>query len=97
MGERKRGRPPGWLKPDACRTVGLSAKERRRGASRQTSVLLAKIAFLLITIAGIWIVFAETLNSQWRWIVAGLLLAVAGLLLIVATHRGQFGSSEDLG
>jgi hypothetical protein len=60
--------------------------------SQQTSVLLAEIAFLLIMIAGIWLVFAETLRSEWRWIVVGVLFAVAGLLLIVATHLGQFGN-----
>ena len=43
-------------------------------------------------IAGIWLVFAETLRSEWRWIVVGVLFAVAGLLLIVATHLGQFGN-----
>jgi hypothetical protein len=50
--------------------------------SSQTSVLLAKVAFLLIMIAGIWLVFAETLHSGWRVIVVGILLAIAGLLLM---------------
>ena len=65
--------------------------------SHQTSVLLAKVAFLLIMIAGIWLVAAETLRSEWRWIVVGVLFAIAGLLLIVATHWGQFGSGNDPG
>jgi hypothetical protein len=57
------------------------------------SVLLAEVAFLLIMIAGIWLVFAETLQSGWRVIVVGILLAIAGLLLIIATHWGQFGQA----
>jgi hypothetical protein len=70
--------------------------------SHQTSVVLAEVAFLLIMIAGVWLVFAETLHSGWRWIVVGVLLAVAGLLLIVASHAGPlFGqpdrSGEDRG
>jgi hypothetical protein len=63
--------------------------------SRPTSILLAEVAFLLVMIAGIWLVFAETLHSGWRVIVVGILLAAAGLLLIVATHLGSFGSSSS--
>ena len=64
----------------------------------RTSVTLAEVAFLLITIAGIWLVFAEKLNSQWRFYVSGVLLAVAGALLIVATRWGHlFGSRDDPG
>jgi hypothetical protein len=63
--------------------------------SDQTSVRLAEVGFLLILIAGVWMVFAE-IPSMRRWhtfrmIVAGVLLAVSGVLLIVATHWGQFG------
>jgi hypothetical protein len=63
--------------------------------SRQTSVRLAEVGFLLIVIAGVWLVAAETLNPE-RWrrfrtAAAGLLLAVAGVLLIVTTHWGQLG------
>jgi hypothetical protein len=65
--------------------------------SSETSVLLAKVAFLLIMIAGVWLVFAETLHSGWRVIVVGVLLAIAGILLIVATHWGQFGKSTHSG
>ena len=63
--------------------------------SRQTSVRVGEIGFLLILIAGVWLVAAETLQpGKWRrfrTIVSGALLAVAGLLLIVATHWGRFG------
>jgi hypothetical protein len=64
--------------------------------SRHTGLRLAEVGFLLILIAGVWLAAAETLNAQ-RWhktrtIVAGVLLAVAGALLIVAVHWGQFGS-----
>jgi hypothetical protein len=63
--------------------------------SRQTSVRLAEFGFLLILIGGVWLAAAEILQPE-RWrvirtIVAGGCLAVAGLLLIVATHWGQFG------
>jgi hypothetical protein len=63
--------------------------------SRQTSVRLAEVGFLLIVIAGVWIVFAEIpAMRKWhtfRMIVAGVLLAVSGVLLIIASHYGQFG------
>jgi drug/metabolite transporter superfamily protein YnfA len=63
--------------------------------SHHTGGRIAEVGFLLILIAGVWLVFAETLNPE-RWrrfrtIVAGALLAVSGLLLIVATHWGKFG------
>ena len=61
--------------------------------SHTTSVTIAEVAFLLFLIAGIWIVFAWLVDVQ-RWItfrmvVAGTLIAVAGLLLIIATHWGH--------
>jgi hypothetical protein len=62
--------------------------------SHQTSVRLAEVAFLLILIAGVWLVAAELMSLQWhkmRIVVAGAALAVAGLLLIIATHWGSFG------
>jgi hypothetical protein len=62
--------------------------------SHQTGIRLAEVGFLLILIAGVWLAAAEILNPEkWgriRRIVAGVLLAIAGLLLIVATHWGQF-------
>jgi hypothetical protein len=65
--------------------------------SHHSGLRIAEVGFLLILIAGVWLVSAETrtLNPE-RWrrfrtIVAGILLAIAGILLIVATHWGRFG------
>jgi hypothetical protein len=62
--------------------------------SSSTGLKLAEIGFLLILIAGIWLVAAEIPALRFqrtRIIVAGVALAAAGLLLIVATHWGHFG------
>ena len=62
--------------------------------THHTSIRLAEVGFLLVLIAGVWIVAAEVPQlklSRTRMIVAGVLLAVAGLLLIVAIHWGTFG------
>jgi len=59
-----------------------------------TGVRLAEIGFLLILFAGIWLVAAQTPKFKFgtaRTIVAGVALALAGLLLIIATHWGHFG------
>ena len=64
-----------------------------------TGVKLAEFGFLLLVIAGVWLVAAEipALRLQRaRRIVAGTTLAVAGVLLIVATHWGHFGSRLQL-
>jgi hypothetical protein len=62
--------------------------------SHSEGVRLAEVGFLLILIAGVWLAATEILNSEkydrGRTIVAGVLLAVAGLLLIIATHWGRF-------
>jgi hypothetical protein len=63
--------------------------------SRQTSIRLAEVGFLLILISGVWLAASVVLQPE-RWgklrtIVSGTLLAGAGLLLIVATHWGRFG------
>jgi hypothetical protein len=69
--------------------------------SHDTSVTVAEVAFLLLLIAGIWISVAWLLENQpdsrfsgrrFRMIVAGVLIAVAGLLLIIATYWGQLFS-----
>ena len=63
--------------------------------TRHTGIRLAEVGFLLILIAGVWLVFAEILDpAKWgkfRTIVSGVLLAIAGLLLTIATHWGHFG------
>lgn len=59
-----------------------------------TGTRLAEVGFLLIVIAGVWLVAAEVLGDKWqrfRTAVAGAALAVAGVLLIIATHSGHFG------
>jgi hypothetical protein len=62
--------------------------------SCQTSVTVAEVGFLLILFAGVWIVAAEIPRfgiRTARWIVSGIALAIAGVLLISATRGGQFG------
>ena len=62
-----------------------------------TGVTLAEVGFLLILIAGVWLVASELAvlgAAKWhkfRILVAGSCLAAAGILLIVATHWGSFG------
>jgi hypothetical protein len=60
----------------------------------QTGRRIAEVGFLLIGFAGVWLVVAEipTLRlGRVRMIVAGVALAAAGLLLIIATHSGHYG------
>ncbi|MEA2299174.1 MAG: hypothetical protein QOF77_2110 [Solirubrobacteraceae bacterium] len=62
--------------------------------THQTGRRLAEIGFLLILIAGIWLAAAQIPRlklGRARTIVAGIALAIAGLLLIIATRWGQFG------
>jgi hypothetical protein len=62
--------------------------------THQTGRRLAEVGFLLILIAGIWLAAAQIplfKMSTARTIVAGLALAVGGLLLLIATHWGHFG------
>jgi hypothetical protein len=59
-----------------------------------TGTRLAEVGFLLILIAGVWLVAAELIGDRWqqfRTVVAGTALAGAGVLLIIATHSGHFG------
>ncbi len=69
--------------------------------SHHVGVRVAEVAFLLLLIAGVWTAFAWGLaerpehffsGRRFRMIVAGVLIAVAGLLLIVATHWGALFS-----
>jgi hypothetical protein len=62
--------------------------------TRQTGMRLAEVGFLLILIAGLWLAAGQLPVFKFakaRTIVAGVALAVAGLLLIIATHWGHFG------
>ena len=62
--------------------------------THQTGVRLAEIGFLLILIAGVWLVAAQIPTFKFaraRTIVAGVLFAISGLLLIIATYGGGFG------
>lgn len=75
--------------PSRCLCSALCSQ-----SPRQTGIKLAEIAFLLILIAGVWLVAAKipALRLQRvRTIVAGAALAVAGAQLIIATHWGHFG------
>jgi hypothetical protein len=62
--------------------------------SQHTGVRLAEVGFLLILFAGVWLVASEFPQlglSRTRIIVSGSALAIAGVLLIIATHSGHFG------
>jgi hypothetical protein len=59
-----------------------------------TGTKLAELGFLLILIAGVWLVSSEVpalRGHRARTVVAGAALAVAGVLLIIAVHWGHFG------
>jgi hypothetical protein len=62
--------------------------------THQTGVRLAEISALLITIAGVWLAASEIPQlklARTRVIISGTLLAVAGILMIVAYHWGKVG------
>jgi hypothetical protein len=62
--------------------------------SHRTGVTLAEVGFLLILFAGVWLVSAQIpvfKIGTARTIVAGIALACAGVLLMIATHWGHFG------
>jgi hypothetical protein len=62
--------------------------------SQATGVRVAEVGFLAILFAGVWFVAAEIPQlkiERTRRIVAGTALALAGVLLIIATHWGHFG------
>ncbi len=63
--------------------------------ARRTGLRLAEVGFLLIVFAGVWLAAAQLpmfkSHTGARTIVAGVALALGGVLLIVATHWGHFG------
>jgi hypothetical protein len=62
--------------------------------TRHTGRDLAEVGFLLMVIAGVWLAAAQLPQSRWRvlrTVVAGIVLAAGGVLLIIATHWGHFG------
>jgi hypothetical protein len=64
------------------------------GFARHTGVRLAEVGFLLMLFAGVWLTAAQLPQFKFgtaRTIVAGVALAIGGLLLIIATHWGHFG------
>ncbi|MGZ4291690.1 MAG: hypothetical protein ACXVQQ_03750 [Gaiellaceae bacterium] len=64
------------------------------GFGQHTGIRLAEVGFLFLVFAGVWLAAAQILQFKFaaaRTIVAGLALAIGGVLLIVATHWGQFG------
>jgi hypothetical protein len=64
------------------------------GLAHHTGIRLAEVGFLLLLFAGVWLAAAQIPRFKFaakRTVVAGLALAISGLLLIVATHWGHFG------
>ena len=62
--------------------------------NHHTTNTLTEVGFLLILLAGVWLAAAEIPAlriGRARGIVAGIALAVGGLLLIIATHWGKLG------
>ncbi len=57
--------------------------------SHHTGIRLAEVGYLLILFAGVWLAAAQIPQLKFatgRTIVAGIALAAAGVLLIIATH-----------
>jgi hypothetical protein len=64
------------------------------GLSPHTGVRLAEVGFLLVVFAGVWLAAAQLPQLKLggaRTMIAGVALAIGGLLLIIATHWGHFG------
>ena len=62
--------------------------------THHAGIRLAEIGFLLVVFAGVWLAAAQVPRFKFRTartIVAGVALALGGLLLIIATHWGHFG------
>ncbi|HEY8029349.1 MAG TPA: hypothetical protein VIE38_07545 [Gaiellaceae bacterium] len=65
------------------------------GITKHAGLRLAEVGFLLLLIAGVWLAASEFLDpNRWgvfRRVVAGIALAISGVLLIIAAHWGHFG------
>jgi hypothetical protein len=64
------------------------------GFAHHTGTRLAEVGFLLLLFAGVWLTAAQIPQFKFaaaRTTVAGLALAISGVLLIIATHWGHFG------
>ena len=62
--------------------------------THHAGIRLAEVGFLFVVFAGVWLVAAQIPQfklGNMRSIVAGVALTIGGLLLIIATHWGQFG------
>ncbi len=62
--------------------------------TQQTGRKLAEVGFLLVLFAGIWLAAAQIPLfglQRARTIIAGIALAIGGVLLLIATHWGHFG------
>ena len=62
--------------------------------AHHTCLRLAEVGFLLILFAGVWLAVAQVPQFKFgsaRTIVAGVALALGGVLLIIDTHWGRFG------
>jgi hypothetical protein len=69
------------------------------GFAHHTGVRLAEVGFLLILFAGVWLAVASVPQFKLgtaRTIVAGVALAIGGLLLVIATHCGHFYQRLDV-
>jgi hypothetical protein len=90
---------PADLTAPADPEIKVAGSEPLLALSHSASVTVAEVAFLLFMIAGVWIAVAWLLwdrpgpgGSKWnrfRMIVAGTLIAVGGLLLIIASYGGH--------
>jgi hypothetical protein len=88
---------PSWR--SCCLALDAAWNENARmdkavALAHHTGVRLAEVGFLLILFAGIWLAAAQIPRFRLgtaRMIVAGIALALGGLLLIIATHWGRFG------
>ncbi len=64
------------------------------GFAHRTGIRLAEVGFLFLLFAGVWLTAAQIPRFKFgtaRTIVAGVALAISGLLLIIAIHWGHFG------